>query len=57
MNDYETLLERLFQAVDHAEQIERENRETGTPESKAYDAGRVSGMRDIIDIVRRESGK
>lgn len=54
MTDAEAVMEKLWQALDHAEQIERENRKSGTPESKAYDAGRVTGMRDVIDIVRRE---
>lgn len=57
MTDTETLLDQLSQAVDHAEQIERENRGTGTPESKAFDAGRVSGMRDMLELVRREIQK
>ena len=55
MIDTQALLAKLWEAADHAEQIERANRDTGTPESKAYDAGRVSGMKDIIDIVRKES--
>ena len=57
MIDTQALLAKLWEAADHAEQIERENRKSGTPESKAYDAGRVSGMKDIIDIVRRELEK
>ena len=57
MIDTQALLAKLWEAADHAEQIERANRDTGTPESKAYDAGRVSGMKDIIDIVRRELEK
>lgn len=47
------LLDSLNQEIDHAEQIERENRKSGTPESKAYDAGRITGMRDLLDLVSR----
>ena len=55
MTDIETLLNRLSEAVDDAEQAERANRDTGTEASKAYDAGRVSGMRDMLELVRRET--
>lgn len=54
MIDTETLLERMRQVIDQAEQVERANRETAFRESHAYDAGRVSGMKEIFDLVRRE---
>lgn len=48
-------MDRLREALEHAEQIERENRATGTPESKAYDAGRVDGLREAYQIVMDET--
>jgi hypothetical protein len=47
-------LHLLEQALRDTEAVERENRRTGTPESRAFDVGRVDALRQALAIV--ESG-
>jgi len=53
----ELLQEQLQDAIRHAEDSHRANRETGAPaESMAFDSGRIDGLRQALDIVDRCSG-
>ena len=51
------IIQRISQALDHATDIERENRssEYSDPVSKAFDAGRVDGLRQALDIALQEA--
>jgi hypothetical protein len=46
------LIARLQEDLQQAEDTERENRQAGSPpESRAFDAGRVDGIRYALDVL------
>ena len=47
----DVIAEAMREVFEDAERVERENRKSGTPISRAYDAGRVVGMADLIEAV------
>lgn len=47
----DVIAEAMQESLENAERVERENRDSGTPISRAFDAGRVIGMTDMIRHV------
>lgn len=49
----EKITERLDLALRNAQSVEKADRESGSPvQSTAYDAGRVAGLTEALEIIR-----
>ena len=50
----EQAIARLELELRNAREVEQENKAAGRPaQSTAYDAGRVAGLSDALDVLRR----